>query len=463
MVNFALLGSGAPQFIAPPVLAQFAYGFGVGSLLGIGLIFCGLALYLLRSMRPNLARDHDIFFAAVSLLCGGILFFQGWRLDPILQFGQFLMTGSAIFFAVESIRLRSVVTQQAKRNTPIVDDDRPVSSNYRTYDAELEEIEPYEAPSYPPLRRIAGSRDPRRPGREAYGYEDDYERGDRPARRGAEPGGNVRGGASRPKSGVNPGANPANPASPGVNPARSRRPDASTAPRSAVGGAGGAGSAGSGNRDRKLNLRYDSWEASSTDASGWGASRSPESGTTRRPTGRDADSASRTANRAGSRSGRKPTEMEATLEGYAPYSPDRDTADYDDYDTYNDDGYTSDNPDYSDDDYGNESYGDGYRSPTDRSTDARSAVNRPNPAVNAPSNTASAPASGGYDEFYRSDDEFDTPRTAGDDAMTSAARRDRPASRASSSTRAAADDDYADFYGSPDADADADLDDPDRY
>ena len=25
------------------------------------------------------------------LLAGGILFFQGWRLDPILQFGQFLI------------------------------------------------------------------------------------------------------------------------------------------------------------------------------------------------------------------------------------------------------------------------------------------------------------------------------------------------------------------------------------
>jgi len=32
-------------------------------------------------------------------LCGGILFFQGWRLDPILQFGQFLL---AIGIIVES-------------------------------------------------------------------------------------------------------------------------------------------------------------------------------------------------------------------------------------------------------------------------------------------------------------------------------------------------------------------------
>ena len=26
-----------------------------------------------------------------GLLCSGILFFQGWRLDPILQFGVFLL------------------------------------------------------------------------------------------------------------------------------------------------------------------------------------------------------------------------------------------------------------------------------------------------------------------------------------------------------------------------------------
>ena len=182
MPNVEMLWSGAaapagllPFSPAPPVLAQFAYGFGVGSLLGIGLVFCGLALYLLRSMRPNLARDHDIFFAAVSLLCGGILFFQGWRLDPILQFGQFLMTGSAIFFAVESIRLRGIVTQQPKRSTPVVDDDRPVSRNYRTYEAELEEIEPYEARPSAPQRRIAGSRDGRQSGRgeRSAGYDGD--------------------------------------------------------------------------------------------------------------------------------------------------------------------------------------------------------------------------------------------------------------------------------------------------
>ena len=36
-------------------------------------------------------------------LCGGILFFQGWRLDPILLFGQFLLAAGIIFESAPSI------------------------------------------------------------------------------------------------------------------------------------------------------------------------------------------------------------------------------------------------------------------------------------------------------------------------------------------------------------------------
>jgi hypothetical protein len=108
-------------------------------------------------MRPNLARDHDIFFAAVALLCGGILVFQSWRLDPILQFAQFLSIGSAIWFAYETIRLRGVTTEQAKRATPLVDNERPVS---RVYRAELDEPNSLDE-QRTVTRRIRGSRDSR--------------------------------------------------------------------------------------------------------------------------------------------------------------------------------------------------------------------------------------------------------------------------------------------------------------
>jgi len=137
-------------------------GLNWSSVLGVTLAASGLALYFLRSMRPKLARDHDIFFAAVALLCGGILFFQGWRQDPILQFGQFLLTGSAVFFAIESVRLRGVATEQARRTAPIVDEERPVS---RTYRAELDDLETLD--DRQTTRRIRGSRDAR-PSRDEY-------------------------------------------------------------------------------------------------------------------------------------------------------------------------------------------------------------------------------------------------------------------------------------------------------
>ena len=86
------------------------------SIVGIVLAVGGAMLYFMRSFKPALARDYDVFFAAIGLLCGGILFFQGWRLDPILQFGQFLLAGTTVFFAYESVRLRGISAEQARRS-----------------------------------------------------------------------------------------------------------------------------------------------------------------------------------------------------------------------------------------------------------------------------------------------------------------------------------------------------------
>lgn len=163
MINFGLNSAS--------FLAQVNFGANSASILGIFLAVAGAALYFLRTVRPELSRDQDIFFAAVGLLCGFILVFQGWRLDPILQFGQLLLVGTTVFFAVESIRLRSIATQQAKRNTPIVDEDedREVSKNYsmnrnrKRYGAQMEadlDPLPYEdEEERPSRRRIQGSRD----------------------------------------------------------------------------------------------------------------------------------------------------------------------------------------------------------------------------------------------------------------------------------------------------------------
>ncbi|QEY32991.1 hypothetical protein EVJ50_12885 [Synechococcus sp. RSCCF101] len=96
------------------------------SIVGIVLAVGGALLYFMRSFRPALARDYDVFFAAVGLLCGGILFFQGWRLDPILQFGQFLLAGTTVFFAYESVRLRGVATEQARRVSFFEEEESPM-------------------------------------------------------------------------------------------------------------------------------------------------------------------------------------------------------------------------------------------------------------------------------------------------------------------------------------------------
>ena len=136
------------------------------SIVGIVLAVCGGGLYFLRSFKPALARDYDVFFAAIGLLCGGILFFQGWRLDPILQFGQFLLAGTTVFFAYESVRLRGVATAQARRSSYFDDDtisDVPRNSRGRfNYDYDMfEEVER-------PSRRFKPQEDE---------YEEDYMEG----------------------------------------------------------------------------------------------------------------------------------------------------------------------------------------------------------------------------------------------------------------------------------------------
>ncbi|MGK7944150.1 MAG: Ycf66 family protein [Microcystaceae cyanobacterium] len=148
------------------------FGLNSASILGIFLAVAGAGLYFLRTVRPELSRDHDIFFAAVGLLCGLILLFQGWRLDPILQFGQFLLTGSAIFFAVETIRMRGATVEQAKRSGPVVDRERSVSRTRVYTEAELDEIEPYdEEPRYD-NPRLKGYDDPRSSRRSRYESEE---------------------------------------------------------------------------------------------------------------------------------------------------------------------------------------------------------------------------------------------------------------------------------------------------
>nr|YP_009545092.1 hypothetical protein [Gymnomitrion concinnatum]AZB86878.1 hypothetical protein [Gymnomitrion concinnatum] len=80
---------------------------GPSTIIGITLAMVGILLYALRKREPYVSRYYDSLFSSIGLLCGGILFFQGWRLDPILLLSQILLSGTTIFFIIENIYLRN--------------------------------------------------------------------------------------------------------------------------------------------------------------------------------------------------------------------------------------------------------------------------------------------------------------------------------------------------------------------
>ncbi len=149
--------------------------------MGIVLAVGGAGLYFLRSFKPALARDYDVFFAAIGLLCGGILFFQGWRLDPILQFGQFLLAGTTVFFAYESVRLRGVATDQARRSSYFEEDAPPARMSgeglRQSWDDSYEQ---FEEPTR--FRRRFSGRPEQNPDQSSQAPEDDFYRPRRTSR-----------------------------------------------------------------------------------------------------------------------------------------------------------------------------------------------------------------------------------------------------------------------------------------
>lgn len=88
--------------------------FGPNIFLGILVCFGVLILYFLRNVKPEVARDEDIFFATIGLLYSCILIIHGWRLDPILLFSQVLIIATVLVTGWENIRLRGLVISLAK-------------------------------------------------------------------------------------------------------------------------------------------------------------------------------------------------------------------------------------------------------------------------------------------------------------------------------------------------------------
>ena len=89
-------------------------GFGPNIILGLILGFGVILLYFLRVVKPEVARDEDIFFATIGLLYSCILMVHGWRLDPILLFSQVLVIASLLVAGWENIRLRGLLANMAK-------------------------------------------------------------------------------------------------------------------------------------------------------------------------------------------------------------------------------------------------------------------------------------------------------------------------------------------------------------
>lgn len=88
--------------------------FSPNVLLGFILGSSVIILYFLRLVKPEVARDEDIFFATINLLYSCILIVHGWRLDPILLFSQVLIITSLIVAGWENIRLRGLLSKIAK-------------------------------------------------------------------------------------------------------------------------------------------------------------------------------------------------------------------------------------------------------------------------------------------------------------------------------------------------------------
>lgn len=85
--------------------------FSSNIILGIFLIIAVLILYFLRTIKYELSRDSDIFFATLGFAYSFILIVHGWRLDPILIFGQLMIILMLVAIGWENIRLRGIIVE----------------------------------------------------------------------------------------------------------------------------------------------------------------------------------------------------------------------------------------------------------------------------------------------------------------------------------------------------------------
>jgi hypothetical protein len=101
-------------------LAQVNFGVNLASILGITYVIFG-AVYLIFTIYLLISRASRFTSTLLTLyiiqlvlvpfcmfVSGLILTFQGWRLDPILQFEQFLLFALIIYFSVKDIFINAI-------------------------------------------------------------------------------------------------------------------------------------------------------------------------------------------------------------------------------------------------------------------------------------------------------------------------------------------------------------------
>ena len=89
-------------------------GFTPTILLGIFIIVGFSILFFLRTVKYDVSRDIDLFFSTLGFIYSLIIILHGWRLDPILFFGQILVVIILFGLCWENIRLRGVILSKKK-------------------------------------------------------------------------------------------------------------------------------------------------------------------------------------------------------------------------------------------------------------------------------------------------------------------------------------------------------------
>jgi hypothetical protein len=83
--------------------------------LGVLFILGFLVLFLLRTVRCEVSEDSDVFFSSIGLLYSFIIIIHGWRLDPILFFGQSLVAILLFGLGWQMIRLRGLLHDEKQK------------------------------------------------------------------------------------------------------------------------------------------------------------------------------------------------------------------------------------------------------------------------------------------------------------------------------------------------------------